>query len=135
MFVVIRHFEQKQKAESRKQLHNNVNFSGKIVSIKQSSNHNFGIVFLQVTHISSATFTQDLGNTKFPYAINNNKAEVYTRIPDGIMVGDSVSVKSNEVTIYYFDNKGIKKTEEFIYMIDDPNELTFIAANTNFSTP
>ncbi|MES2276963.1 MAG: hypothetical protein V4592_13125 [Bacteroidota bacterium] len=129
--IVVWQIQRKRGDESSKLLQNNVVFSGKISKIKISSNHNFGIVFLQTSNAVNLPETPNQGNKRFPYLVINGLAEVYTRVPDGINVGDSIKVISNLETVYYCDNIK-KKTEEYIYMIDDPIDIKFITENTNF---
>lgn len=66
----------------------------------------------------------------FPYVITGTKAEVYTRIPNGIKVNDHVRIDSNKETIYYYDNLGKQKTEGDIYIVDEPEDIEFINYNT-----
>jgi hypothetical protein len=107
--IAVLQFEQKHGEESSILLRNNIVFSGRISKIKISSNHNFGILFLQIGNITNFLKNQHQKNKKFPYLIIDRAAEVYTKIPNGILVGDSVSVVSNNEIIYYYNNKVRKK--------------------------
>ena len=126
-------YEAKRHAESSKLLKNNFAFAGIITDIKISRNHNFGIVFLQLKSAPALKLSKSYPfKIKFPYLIVGNKAEVYTIISDGVKLGDSVRVESNEERVYYYDKSGKQKSLGSIYTIDDPSDLEFIHGNSDF---
>ncbi len=61
--------------------------------------------------------------------MKDDHGEIYNLIPDGIKVGDNIKVVSNSKTIYYFDKSGIKKTEEFIFIVTNPSDVEFVDKN------
>lgn len=136
LFTVIiawmRRREDRVENYSDELLNTNIVFSGRISSMKISSNHNFGVVFIDIDTSTIDAFHKILVNSIFPYRIAKKKGEIYTLIPDGITVGNKVGVESNKKTIYYYNKLGKKKTEEYIFLVTDPIDIKFIDHNTNF---
>lgn len=130
--IVIWRLNSNQKAQevSDNLLQTNIIVTGHIVDIKASQNHNFGIICANLDKSSGSDFYKPLSDGKFPYRIKNIHGEIYTIIPDGIKVGDNIKVVSNLKTIYYFDKSGIKKTEEFIFIVTNPSDVEFVDKNS-----
>ena len=61
-------------------LHNNFVLKGKVDSFKISNNHCFAILYISKFKSNSKEFNPKKEKKYFPYAIENNRAEVYDRI-------------------------------------------------------
>ena len=93
-------------AIEQKMLQNNFVLKGKVDSFKISDNHCFAILYISKFKSNSKEFNPRKEKKYFPYAIENNRAEVYDRICESqISIGDSVYINSNEKTIYYKTKK------------------------------
>jgi hypothetical protein len=125
------HAEKKTEVMNDNLLQTNFIFNGQIANIKTSKNHNFGIVYFNVDKSSGDDFYKPVSNGKFPYRTKDGWGEVYTIIPDGIIVGDSVKLVSNRKTVYYLNKTGIKKTKEFIFIITNPSDINFVNKNSH----
>jgi hypothetical protein len=119
-----------------KALNNNVKFEGYIVDIKQSNNHAFGIIRLELTESSIGEFDKKIKDTLkngiYPYRIKGTQAELYTIIPDGIDEGDIVKLKSSEKNCHYYNVKTKQNSEGYIWMITNDTDIDFVKENTIF---
>jgi hypothetical protein len=119
-----------------KALNNNVKFEGYIVDIKQSNNHAFGIIRLELTESSIGEFDKKIKDTLkngiYPYRIKGTQAELYTIIPDGIDEGDIVKLKSSEKNSNYYNVKTKENSHGEIWMITSDTDINFVKENTIF---
>lgn len=132
MIIYLKKTGTEEYAEKNKVLDNDVNFSGQVIGIKQSDNHAFGIISLQVTRSSVKDFNDKLENGIYPYRIQGNIAELYTIIPDGIQEGDIVNLKSKEKNSHFYYVKTKQKSEGYIWVITEPLDINFVKENTIF---
>ncbi len=130
-FLWLHKNDDRVRTQEQKLLHNDVTFTGEVVSIKISHNHSFGIIFLKLGKSNTNRFDKSIVKGKFPYRIYGTSAELYTHIPDGIAVGDVVSVISNRGTAIYSYKNPKQQYEGFINIIMDPNDIEFIKGNVN----
>ena len=87
-------------------LYNNFVLKGKVDSFKISNNHCFAILYISKFKSNSKEFNPRKEKKYFPYAIENNRAEVYDRICESqISIGDSIFINSNNKTVYYKTKK------------------------------
>ena len=87
-------------------LHNNFVLKGKVDSFKISNNHCFTILYISKFKSNSKEFNPKKEKKYFPYAIENNIAEVYDRICESqISIGDSIFINSNNKIVYYKTKK------------------------------
>ena len=87
-------------------LHNNFVLKAKVDSFKISNNHCFAILYISKFKSNSKEFNPKKEKKYFPYAIENNRAEVYDRICESqISIGDSIFINSNNKTVYYKTKK------------------------------
>ncbi len=121
--------DDKLNKEEEKKLHNGVEFSGEVVSIRTSNNHSFGIIFLKLKKANLSNFSKANPTEEYPYRISGVDAELYTSIPDGISPGDIVSVNSNKATVTYYYKKQKERHEGFLSIIADPYNIKFIGEN------
>jgi hypothetical protein len=128
--VEINKYDKKLKVESKKLLHNGIKFSGKVISFKQSNNHAFGVILLKLSSEENRIFIKPDANKEFPYRLYHDYAELYTQIPDGINVGDVVSVDSNKESFTYKFLSSNQKYEGYISVINDPIDIEFISNHT-----
>lgn len=115
-----------------KVLDNNVSFAGNVTDVKQSNNHTFGIITLNLTKSNVKDFNGQLEDGIYPYRILGNTAELYTIIPDGIRIGNSVSLKSNEKNSHYYYVKTKQKSEGYVWVITEPTDIEFVKENSIF---
>jgi len=132
MIIYLKKTGKEEYTEKNKVLENNVNFSGQVIDIKQSNNHAFGIISLQITQSSVKEFNDKLKNGIYPYRIQGNIAELYTIIPDGIQEGDIVDLKSKEKNSHFYYVKTKQKSEGYIWVITEPLDIAFVKKNTIF---
>lgn len=113
-------------------LNNKIAFKGLVTDVNQSRNHAFGIIRLQLIESSAAIFDAKLNEGMYPYKIKGKVAELYTIIPDGIDIGDSVSLKSSDKNAHYYNVKTKKNSEGYIWVITNDNDINFVQQNTIF---
>ena len=123
----------KEYDEENKVMENNVSFKGFVIDIKQSNNHAFGIISLKLTESSVKEFKDSLKNGIYPYRLQGSLAELYTIIPDGINYGDSVSLKSTERNSHFYYVKTRQKSEGYIWVVTEPEDIEFVKNNTIFT--
>jgi hypothetical protein len=117
-------------SEANKLLEDHVSFRGKVVKIKTSANHAFGIISLALDSSSIRQFDRSSAVGLYPYAIKNKQAELYTSIPDGLTTGDIVSVNSDQKKEAYQYVKSDQKFEGELQMVTaDPN-IDFVKKNS-----
>ncbi|MCO5945713.1 hypothetical protein [Mucilaginibacter flavidus] len=121
--------DKKQEIKDAHLLHNGIKFTGKVTGIKTSQNHAFGIILLELKNTNTPKFTKSTSTIEFPYKIFGDNAELYTRVPDGLTVGDLVSVNSDLVTATYFYVAEKEPHEGFINIIHDSTDIEFIHEN------
>lgn len=115
-----------------KVLNNNINFTGKVIQINESRNHSFGIISLKLSQSNVNYFNDKLKNGTYPYRIQENTAEIYTIIPDGLNNGDVVRLNSSEQNAHYYNVKTKKKSEGYIWVITNSTDTEFIKENSIF---
>jgi hypothetical protein len=106
---------------------------GEVFDIKESRNHNFGILLLKVRAVNIGCFVDTILKAGiFPYKIKGGKAEVYAGIPDGIQKGDEVSVDSDKKTVIYRYVKEDRGYEDYIGIIIDQVNIEYVKEQTTF---
>src|SRR5690554_4651776 len=65
-----------QKVTDDVLLTNDVEFSGKIIGLKVSNNHLFGIITVKIDSTNTQEFLS-LGTTAFPYQIKDSMTKIY----------------------------------------------------------
>lgn len=136
MVIYVDRVDAEDSNRINKALNNNVKFEGYIVDIKQSRNHAFGIIRLELTESSTGEFDKKINDTLkngiYPYRIKGAQAELYTVIPDGIDEEDIVKLKSSEKKCHYYNVKTKQNSEGYIWMITNDTDIDFIKENTIF---
>ena len=136
MIIYVNKVDAEDSNRINKALNNNVRFEGYIVDIKQSNNHAFGIIRLELTESSTGEFDKKINDTLkngiYPYRIKGTQAELYTVIPDGIDEEDIVKLKSNEKNCHYYNVKTKQNSEGDIWMITNDTDIDFVKENTIF---
>jgi hypothetical protein len=125
------HCGEMQEKETDSILKNNVFIKGNVLSIKQSNNHDFGIILLDVDSANVKEFIDTLKNGFYPYRVEHGKAELYATISDGISIGDKVIINSNERKATYYYHKSNQRFEGFLNVITGFN-LEYVKENTSF---
>jgi hypothetical protein len=122
-----------ENSEKRdKVLNNNVDFKGYVIDFRTSNNHAFGVIRLQLTESSVATFNDTLKTGIYPYRINGDTAEIYTTISDGLDYYDTISVNSKSHEIEFKATKNHKKFVSELYVIEDSYNIEFVKKETQF---
>lgn len=112
---------------------NRLVIKGRVLNIKTSGNHNFGILLLEVDSINIADFVDTvLKEGIYPYKIKNDKAEVYLNVPDGLKEGDEAIVNSDKKTVVYYYKAENRRAESDIWVINDPYNIEYVKENTLF---
>ncbi|MFP3507879.1 hypothetical protein, partial [Burkholderia sp. SIMBA_062] len=78
-----------------KEMKNNVEFVGNIISFQKSSNHAFGIIRLKIIKKNIKNFDEILDKGIYPYKIKDKIAELYCTVSVDRKVGETVKVVSN----------------------------------------
>jgi hypothetical protein len=114
-------------------LNNNVVIRGKVLNIKHSLNHDFGIILLELDSTNLKEFSgRTTGQPIYPYKIKDGKAELYVPLPPELATGDKVVVNSNERIGGGYDVDTLSKEKSFsIYMLRDDNNLDYVRKNTD----
>ncbi len=132
MIIYLKKTGTQEYAKKNEVLDNDVNFSGHVIAVKQSNNHAFGIIILKIIQSNVNNFNDKLKNSIYPYRIQENIAELYTIIPDGIQEGDIVNLKSKEKNSHFYYVKTKQKSEGYIWVITEPLDIDFVKENTIF---
>lgn len=132
LVALIYYFNEKQTIRNNELLRNNIFFKGHVLNLKVSNNHTFGIILLHLDSTNVKYFSSSLKNGIYPYRIKNGKAEIYNFIPDGIGVGDEVTVQSNALKILYHYLKSNLHYEDTLEIITDGVNIDYVKKNTNF---
>lgn len=114
-------------------LNNNIIVQGKVSNIKNSHNHDFGIILVQLDSANLKDFNgHTTGDVIYPYKIKNGKAELYVDIPYELVIGDRIIMNSNERGGRGYDNDTLsRKKGVSVQMLSDYNELNYIRNNTD----
>ncbi|MFP3591982.1 hypothetical protein [Chryseobacterium sp. SIMBA_038] len=113
-----------------KEMKNNVEFVGNIISFQKSSNHAFGIIRLKIIKKNIKNFDEILDKGIYPYKIKDKIAELYCTVSVDRKVGETVKVVSNDGVVYY--NPSNSREEGSLFIIDDPYNIDFVKMNTIF---
>lgn len=132
IMLYITRTESKEVIKRDSILNNNVKFSGFVIDYKQSDNHAFGIIQLQLTNTNIKEFNKTLENKIYPYRIHENIAELYVTIPDGLQHSDVYNVDSNSHKYIFESKKRDKKYTSEIHIIEDSYNVDFVKENTIF---
>lgn len=114
-------------------LTNHVRFSGRIVSIKRSHNHAFGIIGIRIQDTNTKEFADTSSQRLFPYKIKGAYAEFYGTILESfsIKVGDVVVLDSDKRIINIYDDHN-SITVSDVYVDTDGDNLEFVRRHTMF---
>jgi hypothetical protein len=112
---------------------NGLFIKGKVLAVKTSKNHSFGILLLKVDSLNTGKFADTiLKEGIYPCKIAKGKAEIYVAISDGIQVGDEVIVDSDKKTASYHYIKENKHYEGYLGVVIDPYDIEYVKENTVF---
>ncbi|WP_143056671.1 hypothetical protein [Chitinophaga sp. YR573] len=133
MAVIIWHGSTKEYNKWDVLLNNNIIIRGKVLNIKKSLNHGFGVILLELdsTNLKEFSGRTTSDDIIYPYKIKDGRAELYIPIPYELAKGDKVVVYSNERKGQGYDGDTPSKEKTFsIYMISD-NSLNYVRENTD----
>jgi hypothetical protein len=111
-------------------LKNNLFIQGRVINIKESNNHSFGIILLALDSANVKEFHNTLDLGVYPYKVKNGKAELYTFIPDGISEGDKVIVNSNSKEAVYYYVKSKQQFRGSIKVLSNSIDINYVKENT-----
>lgn len=123
-------FNDIDKEKQDKLLNNNVFIRGEVASIKTSHNHAFGIILLKLDSTNIRQFVDTLRTGIYPYKIKAGRAEVYTHVPDGILIGDKVTLTSNSKSLVYYYVKSKQRFEGTISVITYSDDVDYVKQNS-----
>jgi hypothetical protein len=116
--------------QSKQLLHNNIEFEGFVTDFEESSNHGFGVIYLELTKSNIQDFNKIPEKGIYPYRINEKTAELYCTVFPNIKKGDTIKTVSNEAMIYYNPQESDAKAG--LYIIHDFYNIGFVKENTKF---
>jgi len=131
VMAIVRYFNKRDTTRKDKMLENNIYFKGKVVNIKTSTNHSFGIILISLDSTNTKEFNQPQKPNTFPYKIKNGQAELYTAVPDGISAGDIVIVNSNLQKEFYYYIKSKQSFEGALQMVGEGIDEDYINENSS----
>ena len=115
-------------------LHNNFFLKGKVLNVKTSGNHGFGIVLIRIDSINPGIFPDTLlknGLQKaiYPYKVRYGKAEIYIS-SYAFKKGDEVTLDSDKKEVTYVNaNKNKHSEKTGLKIIIDPVDIDFVKEN------
>ncbi|MBV8251404.1 MAG: hypothetical protein JO154_02255 [Chitinophaga sp.] len=110
---------------------NHVTFSGKVVTLNKSSNHNFGIIGISIDSATVDSLYVPVDAGFFPYRIYKNYAEIYTAILPAIAIGDSAFLDSDHKEVKFLRNGAELTRKQFEVSSEKPN-MNYIKDYTKF---
>lgn len=127
------HSGEERMDKSNQVMSNNLMIKGRILDIKISGNHNFGILLLKVDSANIRKFVDtQLQGGIYPYKIKNGRAEIYLNVPDGLQNGDEAIVDSDKKTVFYHYKAENRHAESNLLVVDDPYNIEYVKENTVF---
>jgi hypothetical protein len=130
--LILAIISEEESLQTNKALNNNVDFKGYVIDFRTSNNHAFGVIRLQLTESSVATFNDTLKTGIYPYRINGDIAELYTTIPDGLDYYDTFKVHSNSHKFDFVSKTGHVKYTSDLFIIEDSYNIEFVKKETQF---
>lgn len=121
--------EQYTKANAR--VLNHVKFSGKIISLKVSGNHSYGIIGISVLTTNKNEFVDSIQSVMFPYRLSQGYAEFYGYVPVETKIGFNIELDSDkEIMRIYNNDKLVRETAVAVSL--EKKNIEFVRKNSKF---
>lgn len=104
---------------------------GKIVDIKKSTNHSFGIYSIDLDSINMPD-NKSLKDRFLPFRVNINKAEIYTTISIDDSINFSLTLLGDSNLVIVKDRLGRDISKGYLTDVIDATNKKFISENTGF---
>lgn len=112
---------------------NHVKFSGRIISLKVSGNHAFGIVGISVLETNREMLVDTIKTSLFPYRLSQGYAEYYGYVPIDAKIGFNVEIDADKGRMKIFDkNKLIGET--LVVVTLEKANIEFVNRNSKFNS-
>jgi hypothetical protein len=131
LITLVFYFGNKTSQRENGLLKNNVFFKGIVKNIQVSDNHAFGIISLILDSANIKEFDSKISTEMYPYKVIGKNAELYTSIPAGLEIGDTVTVNSNILKEFY-KTKSKQRYEGSLQMVTGDINIDYIKNNSFF---
>lgn len=121
--------DQYTKANAR--VLNHVKFSGKIISLKVSGNHAYGIIGISVLTTNQNEFVDSMQSVMFPYRLSQGYAEFYGYVPVETKIGFNVELDSDKGIMKIYNNGKLVKETAVAVSLEERN-IEFVRKNSKF---
>lgn len=103
--------------------------NGKIIYIKKSGNHSFGVYSIDIDSISMPDY-RSLKDRFLPFIVNTNKAEIYTTISIDDSINFSLTLLGDSNLVIVKDRLGRDISKGYLTDVIDATNKRFISENS-----
>ncbi|SEW53521.1 hypothetical protein [Chitinophaga arvensicola] len=117
--------------QAKARILNHVKFSGEIVWLKASGNHDYGIIGIKVSSASINEFYDSIKGAIFPYRLRGEYAEFYGYVPFKAKIGNKIILDSDKRMMDIYDNDTLIIRTDVEVSFEERN-MKFVRKNSKF---